>query len=201
MTEAKILLFNKWDLSGVQVNDPGLRRYINLNAVVIPKTSGRYSTKFAHKNKINIVERFINKLAVPGHKGKKHKLTSGHAVGRYQSLAKSVKEAFEIIEKKTGQNPVQILVKAIENGALHEEVMGYRVGGIIARKAVVTSPQRRVDVALRLIAQNIFTVAFKNRKALPQVIAEQLIEIANNDPRNPVIQERHRIEKEAEGAR
>lgn len=197
----KPLIFNRWDTEGVEVSDPGLRKHINLKPMVVPKTSGRLSPNSIHKSEMNIVERFINKLAVPGHRGKKHKLTSGHIPGRYDLLYRSVKEAFEIIEKRTKKNPLQILVRAVENGALLEEVVGYRMGGIIARKAVVTSPQRRLDISLRLIAQDIFSRAFKSRKSFAQTIADELIEIANNDQRNKVIRERQRIEKEAEGAR
>jgi len=196
-----ILLFNRWNFSGIEVDDPGLKKYINLQPVVLPKTSGKYGTSSIHKHKMSIVERLINKLFVPGHRGKKHKLTSGHVVGNYQKVSKSIKEAFEIIEKKTNSNPIQVLVAAIENGALYEEVMGYRLGGIIARKAVVVSPQRRLDLSLRFISQDIFSKTFHNRKPLGQVIADDLIEIANNDQRNNVIRERHRIEREAEGAR
>lgn len=196
-----ILLFNRWNFDGVEVQDPGLRKYINLRPVVLPKTTGKYGTLSIHKTKMSIVERLINKLFVPGHKGKKHKLTSGHVVGNYQKVVKSLEEAFEIIEKKTGKNPIQVLVAATENGALYEEVMGYRLGGTIARKAVIVSPQRRLDISLRLISQTIFSKSFKNKKSLGQVIAEELIDIANNEQRNNVIRERNRIEKEAEGAR
>jgi small subunit ribosomal protein S7 len=196
----KLLLFNRWE-TDVEVSDPGLKRYVNLKPFVVPKTSGRFSTTSIHKVDMSIVERFINKLAVPGHKGKKHRLTSGHVPGRYSLLYRSVKEAFEIIEKRTKANPLQILVRAVENGALLEEVVGYRMGGIIARKAVVTSPHRRLDVSLRMIAQDIFSKSFKSRKSFAQTIADELIEIANNEQRNNVIRERTRIEKEAEGAR
>lgn len=199
--ENKILLFNRWDVSGVNVKDPGLKRYINLRPFIVPRTSGRNSTLSIHKSDMSIVERFINKLRVPGHRGKKHKLTSGQAPAKYQYIFNSVVDAFGIIEKKTGKNPLQVLVEAIENGALLEEVMGYRLGGIIARKAVITTPQRRLDISLRLIAQNIFSTAFKNKKSLASVIADELISIASNDQRNSVIRERFRIEKEAEGAR
>ena len=196
-----VLLFNRWAFEGIEVKDPGLKKYVNLQPIILPKTSGKYGPVSIHKVKMNVVERFINKLFVPGHKGKKHKLTSGHIVGNYQGIFKAVKESFDIIEKRMKKNPVQVLVNAIENGALYEEVMGYRLGGIIARKAVVVSPQRRLDISLRLIAQDIFSKSFKSRKTLAQVIAENLIEIAGNDQRSNVIRERNRIEKEAEGAR
>jgi small subunit ribosomal protein S7 len=196
-----VLLFNRWDFTGVEIRDLGLKKYMNLTPVVVPKTSGKYGTVSIHKAKMSIIERFITKLFVPGHRGKKHKLTSGHVVGNYQRVYNAISDAFDIIEKRTKKSPIQVLVSAIENGALYEEVMGYRVGGIIARKAVIVSPQRRLDVALKLIAQNIFSKAFHSKKTFPEVIAEELIELANNDQRNNVIRERQRIEKEAEGAR
>lgn len=196
-----ILLFNRWDFSKVEIRDQGLKKYMNLTPVVVPKTCGRYGPVSIHKVKMNIVERFITKLFVPGHRGKKHKLTSGHVVGTYQKIATSLIEGFQIIETKTKKNPIQVLVDAIENGALYEEVMGYRVGGIIARKAVVVAPQRRLDISLRLIAQDIFSKSFRNKKTFAEVLADELIEIANNDQRSNVIRERQRIEKEAEGAR
>ncbi len=197
----KLLLFNRWDLSDVQVEDEGLKRYINLKPVVLPKSTGKYATVPFHKNDMSIVERFINKLMVPGHRGKKHKLSSGHCVGRTLSLYKDVKKAFEIIEKKTGKNPVQVLVKAVENSAMLEEVASYRLGGIIARQAVVVSPQRRLDLALRHLAQGIYKSTFNSKKKLPEVIAEELIAAYNNDSKSFAISERNRIEREAEGAR
>lgn len=196
-----LLIFNRWDPKGVEVSDPGLRRYINLEPVVVPKSSGRYGTDPIHKQKMSVVERFINKMFVPGHRGRKHKLTSGHVVGNYQKVFKATREAFEMMEKSSNSNPIQVLVKAIENGALYEEIMGYRLGGTIARKAVVVSPQRRLNISLRLISQDIFSKTFKNKKSLAKVIADSLVEIANNDQRNNVIRERQRIEREAEGAR
>jgi len=198
---AKILLFNRWDLDGVTVDDLGLRRYVSLVPVIVPRTDGRYSTVSTHKNKMNIVERLINKLMVPGHRGKKHKITSGRLVGQTQGLYRDVKRAFELIEQRTKKNPVQVLVKAIENSAVLEEVASYRLGGIIARKAVVVAPQRRTDVALKHLAQGIYRSSFRSKKRVYEVIAEELIAASNNDNRAFSIQERMRIEREAEGAR
>lgn len=196
-----VLLFNRWDLSDVVVEDPGLRGYINLEPILVPRTDGRYATKEFQKNRMNIVERFMNKLMVPGHRGKKHKLTSGHFPGNTQTLYNSVKRAFEILEEKTKKNPVQVLVRAIENSALLEEVASYRLGGIIARNAVVTSPQRRLDLALRYLTQGIYKSTFKSKRTLAETIAEELILASNNDPKSFAVSERNRIEREAEGAR
>ncbi len=196
-----IKLFGLWDLSGVRVEDPGLRRYIKLKPQMVPRSGGRYASEKFYKNETSIVERFMNRLAVSGHKGKKHRLTSGHCAEGKHNLYKAMKEAFRIIEQKTNQNPVQILVKAIENSSMLEEVAAYRMGGIIARKAVVASPKRRLDIALRYMAQGIFKASFRNRLSLAEVIAKELIAAADNDPKSFSIMEKNRIEKEAEGAR
>lgn len=197
----KILLFNKWELGDVTVGDAGLKNYINLTPLVVPRTGGKYATTPFHKSKINIVERFTNKLMVPGHRGKKHKLTSKTFPGNSQTLYLEIKKAFEIIENKTKKNPVQVLVKAIEHAALLEEIASYRLGGIIARQPVTTSPQRRLDLALRHLTQGIYKSTFKNKRPLHQVIADELIAASNNDTKSFAIMERNRIEREAEGAR
>ncbi|MCD6496023.1 MAG: 30S ribosomal protein S7 [Candidatus Aenigmarchaeota archaeon] len=195
-----MLLFGKWNMSEVTVEDPGLMKYINLKPIVVPRTFGRRSGDF-RKNQMNIVERFMNKLMVTGHRGKRHKVTSGMFPGNYQTIMSETIKAFEIIEKKTKKNPVQTLVKAIENAALYEEITAYQLGGIIARKAVITSPQRRVDLALRLLTQGIYSSSFKKNKSLGEVIASELLSAASNDSKTLAIRERTRIEKEAEGAR
>ena len=199
--DGKILLFNRWDLSQVKVEDPGLVNYINLTPIVIPRTGGKYGTASLQKGRMSIVERLMNKMMVPGHRGKKHKITSGKCVGNTITLCNDIKKALEIIEKRTSKNPVQVLVKAIENSALLEEVASYRLGGIIARQAVVVTPQRRLDLALRHLSQGIYKTKFKNRVPLPEVIATELLAASNNDSRSFAIQEKNRIEKEAEGAR
>ena len=134
-------LFDRWDMKEVKVEDPGLVKYVNLKPMVVPRTFGRNRGDF-RKNEMNIVER--------------HKRTSGRFAGGYQTIMIHTKRAFEIIEERTKKNPVQVLLTAIENAALYEEIAAYQLGGIIARKAVITSPQRRVDLALRLITQGIY---------------------------------------------
>ena len=195
-----MLLFNKWDMKEVKVEDPGLLKYVNLRPVIVPRTFGRKSGDF-RKNEMNIIERFMNKLQVTGHSNKRHKISSGHHCGNYQKIMKETIDAFEIIEKKTNKNPIQVFVTALENAALFEEITAYQLGGIIARKAVITSPQRRVDLALKLITQGMYKSTFKKKKTLGQTIASEIMAIADNNPKTLPIRERNRIEKEAEGAR
>lgn len=194
-----VLLFNRWDVSEVKVNDLGLTGYINLRPMVVPRTSGKNNGM--HRDKTHVVERFMNKLMVPGHRGKKHKITSGGCPTNSQGIYLHTKKAFEILEEKTKKNPLSVLIGAIENAAMLEEVASYRLGGIIARQSVVTSPQRRLDLALRYLTQGIFKTSFKNKKPLSEVIASQIMTAYNNDSKSFAIQERNRIEREAEGAR
>jgi len=199
--DQKLLLFNKWDLSQVNVEDAGLKGIINLEPVIIPQTYGRHSSTEFHKSKMNIVERFINRLRVPGHRGKKHQITSGQCPKNSEILYKSMKDAFDIIEKKTDKNPVQVLVSAIENSAIIEEVASYRLGGIIARKAVIVSPRRRLALALRFLTQGIYKKNFKNKMKLSAVIADELLAAASGDTKAFAVSEKNRLEREAEGAR
>ena len=196
-----IKLFNRWDMAGVVVSDPGLASIMNTDPVILPKTGGKHASEYMHKNNMNVVERFINKMMIPGHKGKKHKYTSGRCPASSQAIMKALIESFEIIEKKTSQNPVQILVKAIENSALNEEIAAYRMGGSIARQAVTVSPRRRLDMALRNLTQGIYKMKFNKKAPLPNIMADELMAAAANDAKSFAVSERSRIEKEAEGSR
>ncbi len=195
-------IFNKWDVSQVAVNDPGLRNYITVSPSLFPKSSGRLAKHQFYKSKMNIVERLITKMMVPGHKSKKHFLTSGRVVGRYITTYNIVKDAFDNIYEKTKKNPVEVLVRALENSAVREEIAGYQVGGIIIRRAVITSPQRRVDAGLRIIAQAAYKKAFGKKETIVDALTNEIIATYNNDnQKSDAIRERDRLEKEAEGAR
>ncbi len=199
MTEIKI--FNKWSTEGIEVHDLGLRSHINLQPIIFPKSSGRHRQQF-HKSKMSIVERLMTKMMIPGHHGKKHKMTSGKVVGRYLMGYKIVKKAFGKIEEITKKNPVEVLVRAIENSALREEIAGYQVGGIIVRRAVITSPQRRVDLALRSITQAAYKKAFGKKETMVDALVNELVGAYNNDKsKSDAVAERERVEKESEGAR
>lgn len=195
-------LFGKWETEGIIVNDPGLKNYINLRPIVVPRTFGRLTSKQFHKSQMSIVERLANHIFVSGHRGKKHLITSGRNVGQTFSVWKIIEDTFGIIEKKTGKNPVEVLARAIENAALREEITSFQVGGIIVRKAVVTSPQRRVDLALRIITQSSNQKSFNNTKRMADCLADELIAAYNSDSQNSFsLKEKERKEREAGGAR
>lgn len=195
-------LFGKWDMEGIQVRDKGLERYINLKPIIVPKTSGRNASQQFHKSHMPIVERLINKIMVPGHRSKKHVISSGRVVGKYLTAYNIVKDAFEEIEHVTKKNPVEVLVGAIENSATREEIAAYQIGGIIVRRAVITSPQRRVDIALKIFAQTAYRKSFGKKETMQGALADEIIGAFNNDAtKSDAIKERERLEKESEGAR
>src|SRR3989344_3744332 len=136
-------IFNLYDISAVKVEDPGLKKYINLDAKLILKSHGRARERFS-KAKVNIVERLANLVAVPGHRGKKHKIIKSDASGKYSKNVKIVLEAFKMIEKNG--NPVQIFVKAIENSSPRDEVTVIEYGGGRNPHGVVISPSRRISL-------------------------------------------------------
>jgi small subunit ribosomal protein S7 len=199
---SEIKLFNRWSFDGIEVTDPGLKPYINLKPLISPKTGGKYSRYKFHKSKMNIVERFINKLMVCGHKGKKHIISSGRNTGKSQTIINIVKGVFEDLEKKTKENPIKILVLAIENASLREEITSYQMGGVMVRKAVITSPQRRVDSALTIITQSAYRRAFGKKISIRETLVDEIFHAYKNDAsKSEAIKEKERIEREAGVAR
>jgi len=199
--EDEILTFGRWDASEVEVNDDGLVRYINLDNIAAPRSKGRHSEKQFYKADVPIVERLLNRMYVAGHSGKKHLMTSGRNTGSSERLWNVIEDSFDIIEEETGENPIQVLVDAIENSAPVEEVVTYSRGGARARKAVLVAPQRRVDLALRLLVQGEYQDRMNTKESASEALAEELISAADGDNNVKAVREKERREREADGAR
>ena len=75
-------IFDLYDISEVMIEDPGLKTAINLEPKLILKSHGRNVSKMG-QTKVNVVERLMNKLAVSGHRGKKHRIMLGRSSGKY----------------------------------------------------------------------------------------------------------------------
>jgi small subunit ribosomal protein S7 len=188
--EEGIRLFGEWDYDGIEVRDIGLERYLNLDPVYLPHSGGRHEARRFHKSNLNIVERFINGLMKPGSSG-----------GDKIRITDTVRTAFKIINLKTGRNPVELLVRAIENASPNEDTTRIGYGGVVYRLAVDISPQRRIDLALRFIVKGISEQTFNNVKTLEEIIADQLIGAANNDGSNFAIRRKQEIERIALSSR
>ena len=199
--EDEVLTFGKYDASEAEVTDNGLLRYINLENIAAPRSNGRHSEKQFYKADVPIVERLLNRMYVAGHSGQKHLVSSGHNTGHSERLWNVIDDAFSIVEDETGENPIQVLVNAIENSAPVEEVVTYQRGGARARKAVLVSPQRRVDLALRLLVQGSYQERLTSEEEASEALADELISAADGDNSVKAVREKERREREAEGAR
>lgn len=186
----EIKLFGKWSFSGVEVKDLGLKRYVSLRPVYTPHSMGRHEHSRFRKAEVNIVERLINNLMRPGKNA-----------GKKARAINAVKNAFEIIKLRTDQNPVNVLVKAVENTAPGEDTTRISYGGIAYHMAVDISPQRRVDLALRLITEGARKASLNNPRTFEECLAEELILAANKDVKSYAVSKRNEMERVARSSR
>ena len=98
-------VLSKYDMSSLKIEDKGLERYINLETENIYH-GGIYANKLFAKSKLPVVERLINNvMRTENYNGKKLK------------AYKVVRNAFEIIDKRTKSNPMQVFIDALQNSA------------------------------------------------------------------------------------
>jgi len=196
-----IKAFNKWSTDGISVIDKGLQNYISLESTMIPRTGARYAGRRFHKSKVFIVERFMNKLMIPGHKGKKHTKTSGFCTGKAQTAYLLLERAFKIIEARKKENPLKVFVKAVENAAPREEVLAIEYGGARYPRAIDVAPQRRVDLALRYLMNGAYQKSFNSKKAAVTAIADEIIAAYDLSPNSFAITKKHELERQADASR
>ena len=198
---SQILAFGKWDTENIKVEDEGLKRYISTKPRMIPKTGARYAGNRFHKSKIFIVERLVNKIMVPGHKSKKHWRSSGHCCGKSQHACQVVEDALTLIEGKLKKNPVEVLVKAIENAAPREGIITIEYGGARYPKAVEVAPQRRIDLALRYMTQGAAAKAFNKKVAIEDSLAKELINAYHCSAKSNAIAKKRDVERQASSSK
>jgi small subunit ribosomal protein S7 len=189
-TPEDIKLFQKWTFKEISVQDIGLQRYLNLTPMVAPHSMGRHEHQRFRKAKVNIVERLINGLMRGGkNSGKKAKATN------------IVKEAFEIINLRTGKNPIDVLVKAVENASPCEDTTRVSYGGVVYHLSVDVAPQRRIDLAIRHITSGARASSANNPRSIQETLADELVLAANKDIKSAAIAKRNEIERVAQSSR
>jgi small subunit ribosomal protein S7 len=125
-----------------------------------------------------LVARFINCLL---RKGKK-------------SIAESMfYGAFDIIEKRTKEQPVEVFEKAVSNVKPMIEVKSRRVGGSTYQVPTEVMPERRVALAIRWL---ILHAKERAEKTMREKLAAELIDAANN--RGASVKKRESVHKMAE---
>jgi small subunit ribosomal protein S7 len=198
---SKIKAFNRWDVEGIKVEDPGLQSYISLKPRIVPKTGARYAKNRFHRSKVFIVERLINKIMIPGHKSKKHFKSSGRTTGKANKAFSIVEDVFASIEKQTKENPIKVFVKALENAAQREEIITIEYGGARYPKAVECAPQRRVDIALRHMTQGAYQKSFNSKKSIQNTLSEEIINAYKLNNASNSIAKKLEVERQSDSSR
>jgi small subunit ribosomal protein S7 len=188
--QQEIKLFQKWSFKEVKVADVGLQRYLNLTPMTTPHSMGRHEHQRFRKANVNIVERLANGLMRPGkNAGKKAKVSN------------VVKQAFEIVNLRTGKNPIEILVKAVENSAPCEDTTRVSYGGVVYHLSVDIAPQRRIDLALRHLTEGARAASGNNPRSIQETLADELALAANKDIKSAGVSKRNEIERVAQSSR
>ena len=108
------------------------------------------------------VGKFINTLMSSGQKSTTERICYG---------------AFDVIQEKTGSDPLKVFKAAVDNVKPIVEVKSRRVGGASYQVPVEIRPARRVSLALRWLSQFART---RGGKSMREKLAAELLDASNN---------------------
>ena len=191
-TEPK--LFGKWSYTNLRILDNALENYIAVRTiksrVFVPHTAGRYQLKPFRKASCPIIERVIGGIAF-----------HGRNTGKKVKSLRIMRQALEIIELQTGENPIQVVLDAISYGGPREDSTPIGTGGGVKRQAVDVSSFRRVNQAIYFITRYARDKSFKNMKNIAEILADEFIQASKNNPNCNTIKKKNEIERNAEANR
>ena len=107
------------------------------------------------------VSKLINNVMLDGKKGLAQKI---------------VYEAFDSIKEKTGEQPIDVFNKALENVMPQLECKARRVGGANYQVPIDVRPERRLTLGLRWIVAYART---RSEKTMKERLAAELMDAAN----------------------
>ena len=108
------------------------------------------------------VPRLINNVMLDGKKGVAQKIVYG---------------AFDIINEKTGKDPVEVFEAAMENIMPQLECKAVRKGGATYQVPFEVRPERRQTLGLRWITKY---SRERNEKTMKERLANEILDAANN---------------------
>jgi small subunit ribosomal protein S5e len=158
--------------------------------VYLPHTAGRYQMKKFRKATCPIVERIVNGL-----------MFHGRNTGKKQMAVRIVQQAFEIMHLQLDENPIQTLVKAVENAGPREDSTRVGSAGVVRREAVDLSPFRRVNTACFLLAIGARESSFRTIKTIAECLADEIMNASKGSSNSYAIKKKDEIERVAKGAR
>ena len=108
-----------------------------------------------------VVTRLINNIMLDGKKGVAQKIVYG---------------AFDIIQEKTGKDPVEVFDAAMENVMPVLEVKARRIGGATYQVPLEVRPERRQTLGLRWIT---FFARSRSERTMRERLAAEIMDAAN----------------------
>lgn len=108
-----------------------------------------------------VVTRLINTIMKDGKKGTAEKILYG---------------AFDTVKERTGNNPIEVFEKAMENIKPALEVKSRRVGGSNLQVPIEVSDERSQALALRWLVQY---ARLRNGKSMADNLANEIIDASN----------------------
>ena len=109
-----------------------------------------------------LVARTVNKVMYDGKKALAERIVYG---------------AFDIVQERTGQNPLETFETAVRNVMPVLEVKPHRVGGSTYQVPFEVRPERRLSLALRWLVQ--FSRA-RHERGMAERLAGEILEAAQN---------------------
>lgn len=109
-----------------------------------------------------MLTKLINQIMQDGKKGVAQKIVYG---------------AMDMVAEKTGDNPITVFNKAMDNIMPELEVRSRRVGGANYQVPVEVRPQRKKTLGIRWITT--YTIK-RNEKTMREKLAKEIMDAANN---------------------
>ena len=109
-----------------------------------------------------LVTRLVNSIMLDGKKGVAQKIVYG---------------AFDIIREKTGEEPLDVFEKALENIMPVLEVKARRVGGATYQVPMEVRPERRQTLGLRWLTTY---ARARGERTMQEKLAGEIIDATNN---------------------
>jgi small subunit ribosomal protein S5e len=187
-------LFSKWEYENLEIKDETLANYLAItntkSKVFVPHTAGRYQLKKFRKATMPIIERVIGGLQF-----------HGRNTGKKLKAMRIVRQAMEIIDLQTGENPIQVILDAIVNCGAREDSTRIGKGGNVKRQAVDVSSFRRINQAIYYITKYARDKSMKNSKNIAEILADEFIQAAKANPNCNSIKKKEEIERNAKANR
>ena len=109
-----------------------------------------------------LVTRLVNSIMLDGKKGVAQKI---------------VYEAFETVKEKTGNDPLEMFEKAMENIMPSLEVKARRVGGATYQVPIEIRPERRQTLGLRWLVSY---ARARSERTMQERLAGEILDACNN---------------------